>query len=64
MIELVGIGEGYEYQHNTTKNRKSNIRNPWKFKIRDTFRTDHVHEQITLLHSTCKIEFKRREIII
>ena len=26
------------------KNRKSNIRNPRKFKIRDTFWTDHVHD--------------------
>ena len=37
MAELVGISEEYEYQHNATKNRKSNVRNPRKFKIRDTF---------------------------
>ena len=27
MAELAGITEGYEYQHNATKNRKSNVRN-------------------------------------
>ena len=37
MAELVDVSEGYEYQHNATKNRKSNIRNTRKFKIRDTF---------------------------
>ena len=37
MAELVGTSEGYDYQHNATKNWKSNLRNPWKFKIRDTF---------------------------
>ena len=26
MAELAAISEGYEYQHNATKNRKSNIR--------------------------------------
>ena len=34
MAELVGVSEGYKYQHNAIKNRKSNIRNPRKFKIR------------------------------
>ena len=43
MAELVGINEEYEYQHNAIKNWKSNIRNPRKFKIRDTFWTDHVN---------------------
>ena len=33
MAELVGISEGHEYQHNATKNRKLNTRNPRKFKI-------------------------------
>ena len=42
MAKIIGIGEGYEYQHNATKNRKSNIRNPRKFKISDTFLTDYV----------------------
>ena len=37
MAELVGTSERYEYQHNATKNRKSNMRNKRKFKIRDTF---------------------------
>ena len=45
MAELVGICERHEYQHNATKNRKSNIRNPRKFKIRDTFWTDLVYYQ-------------------
>ena len=27
MAKFVGISEGYEYQHNATKNRKSNTRN-------------------------------------
>ena len=39
MAVLVGISEGYEYQHNTTKEPN---REPRKFKIRDTFWTDHV----------------------
>ena len=42
MTELVVTSERCEYQHNATKNRKSNTRNPRKFKIRDTFWTDHV----------------------
>ena len=42
MAELVGTSEEYEYQHNATKNWKSNERNARKFKIRDTFWTDHV----------------------
>ena len=37
MAELVGISEGYEYQHDATKNRKSNKCNPRKFEIRDAF---------------------------
>ena len=45
MIEFAGISEGYEYQHNATKNRKLNIRNARKFKIRDTFWTDHVYNE-------------------
>ena len=44
MAELVGISEGYEYQHNATKNRKLNVRNPGKFKIHNTFWTDNVLE--------------------
>ena len=40
---FVGISEGYEYQHNAAKNRKPNILNARKFKIRDTFWTDHVY---------------------
>ena len=49
MAEFVGISEGYEYQHNATKKRQSNIRNPWKFKIRNTFLTDHVYSN-TISH--------------
>ena len=47
MAKHVGISEGYEYQHNAIKNRKSNMRNPRKFKIRDSFWTDHVDERLT-----------------
>ena len=45
MAELLDISEGYKYQHNATKTHwKSNLRNPQKYKVRDTFSTDRVYE--------------------
>ena len=55
MAELVGINEGYEYQHNATKNRKSNIRNPRKFKFAILFEQStyvETHHQLTIF-KTC-----------
>ena len=50
MAELVGISEGYEYEHKATKNQKSNTHKPLKFKIRDPPKGDkyfiHLIKQI------------------
>ena len=43
MAEPVDISEGYEYQHNATKNQKLNMRNSRKFKIRDIFEHTRAH---------------------
>ena len=64
MTELAGISQGYEYQHNATKNRKSNIRNPRKFNIRDTFWTDHLCLALALLGNWRWTVFWRSSYII